>query len=331
MKYDRFSFYTTIMIPFAVLSLVALACARNEGNHQEEAGKDKELLKETFSAERGTLSDRVALIVDGHLYIMDESGAKIVSGWAYGATWSPDGQSLLIKTRGSSYVYSDLVVVSGSDWSVREYLQTDDIMYCGGADWSPDGQNIVFTGEPPDGERLGVYVANKDGTNPELVVHCACRDCCCHPSWSPDGSRIAFWGPEGVEIVEYGNPGSRRLVYPFGQKLDCPAVNVSWFPDSRRLLISERLRILILDLTDDSVDTLVEISSEGATGVFWAVALSDGKHVAYRARYRTEDSGPWYNEMMFANLDDLLWKDITPSVIKSANNYQLYFDWWQAP
>jgi Tol biopolymer transport system component len=321
MDQNKLNSQKTISIVSIVLLVAVTACVGAGGTFPDEM----------FSTELGTLEDRVALIVDSRLYILDAKRVKEVDGWIYDAAWSPDGDALLVEmgTGGGSgsTIYSDLVVVSGRNWSAKEYLQTD-VMYFGGADWSPDGQNIVFSGRPPDGERLGVYVANKDGTNLELVDG---YGECCHPTWSPDGSRIAFWGPEGVEIVEPDDPGSLQLVYPLDKQSSCSIKNVSWFPDSRRLLISERLRILILDMGDDSVDILLEVDSEGAAGWFWAVALPDGKHVAYRAMYRTEEFGPWSSTMMLANLDELVWRDITPSVVESENTGLPYFDWWRSP
>ncbi len=52
---------------------------------------------------------------------------------------------------------------------------------------SPDGQQIAFDSDR-DGER-GIYVANVDGTNVKRVSGPGYGAI---PSWSPDGTRLAF-------------------------------------------------------------------------------------------------------------------------------------------
>jgi hypothetical protein len=49
----------------------------------------------------------------------------------YGVAWSPDGDALLVslKQSGSNPLY-DLVMISGRDWSNREYVQQDIVDTC---------------------------------------------------------------------------------------------------------------------------------------------------------------------------------------------------------
>ncbi len=65
-----------------------------------------------------------------------------------------------------------------------------------GVSWSPDGSKIAFSGYPPTG-KVGegvpqIYVINSDGTGITQLTFDTTSGS--HgPSWSPDGTKIAFW------------------------------------------------------------------------------------------------------------------------------------------
>lgn len=63
------------------------------------------------------------------------------------------------------------------------------------AEWSADGNRIAFESGPTGTAALGfafndIWVMNADGSEPKRLTGAAGRDG--HPSWSPDGDRIAF-------------------------------------------------------------------------------------------------------------------------------------------
>ena len=61
-----------------------------------------------------------------------------------------------------------------------------------GGSWSPDGTTIVFSRAAKDAS--GIYTMNADGTHVRRVVPLSIDETEQHPSWSPDGSRVAFTG-----------------------------------------------------------------------------------------------------------------------------------------
>jgi Tol biopolymer transport system component len=72
-------------------------------------------------------------------------------------------------------------------------------------------------------------VISADGTGKRLLTDG--REWIDEPSWSPDGTRIAFDCPGGICLMTPTHPGSRRIVAPGGS---APA----WAPDGNRIVFT---------------------------------------------------------------------------------------------
>lgn len=118
---------------------------------------------------------------------------------------------------------------------------------------SPDGSRIAFDSDR-DGTR-GIFVAATDGSG---AVRISGPGYAAVPSWSPDGTRLAFvraeadaprvWNlwtsaPDGSQI-------QRRTHHTVGQ-----AWGASWFPDGLRVAYSVETRLVILDLQSGRTTT----------------------------------------------------------------------------
>jgi Tol biopolymer transport system component len=111
---------------------------------------------------------------------------------------------------------------------------------------SPDGELIAYDSDR-DGVR-GVYVANADGTNPHRISG---DGYAVVPSWSPDGTRVAFVRAEAnrprvwnVWLADLESGHFQRITdHPVGQPW-----GASWFPDGRRLAYSIEDRLMVADL-----------------------------------------------------------------------------------
>lgn len=111
---------------------------------------------------------------------------------------------------------------------------------------SPDGTRIAFDSDR-DGER-GVYVADADGRNVKRVTG---EGFAAVPSWSPDGSSLAFVRAEpdrprvwNLWTVDLDSGATRRLTnHPYGQPW-----GGSWFPDGKRIAYSHEDRLIVLDI-----------------------------------------------------------------------------------
>jgi cytoskeletal protein RodZ len=111
---------------------------------------------------------------------------------------------------------------------------------------SPDGASIAF-----DSDREGtraVFVADADGRNVRRVSGDGFGAV---PSWSPDGSRLAFVKGEDRDprvwnlwMAELGSGKLERLTsYPFGQPW-----GGSWFPDGSRIAYSHETELVVMNL-----------------------------------------------------------------------------------
>ena len=171
---------------------------------------------------------------------------------------------------------------------------------------SPDGQQIAFDSDR-DGER-GIYVANVDGTNVKRVSGPGYGAI---PSWSPDGTRLAFvrveqdqpqvWNLWTVELAtgELHRLTSRKSGQPWGG---------SWFPDGNRIAYSVDDQLVIHDLETGREKTFASprrgqmvrtpaVSPDGRRVIFqifrdgaWLLDLGDGSMRKVLADPTAEDT-----------------------------------------
>ncbi len=150
--------------------------------------------------------------------------------------WSPDGAHIAFESDRDGD--REIFVMNADGTGVRQLTDSDgeDMMPA----WSPDGTRLVFISDrdEDDGDRdreTEIYVMNSDGTNVTRLTHSDGSDV--SPTWSPDGSFLAFSSDRvgDLEIYVMNSHGTNvtRLTYSDGWD-----VLPTWSPDGRYLAFS---------------------------------------------------------------------------------------------
>ncbi len=141
--------------------------------------------------------------------------------------WSPDGRYLLFEGFQTSVVNEDVMLLDLQTGNVTNVTNTPSSYEHG--TWSPDGSKIAFVGSPipSDNDTLNnLYIINPDGSGRTLLFDPEFGATATNPTWSPDGSQIAFFcdtaptiGDNEMCIVDASDGTLVRSVKTAGFKL----------------------------------------------------------------------------------------------------------------
>ena len=144
------------------------------------------------------LSGRIVFDDFEDLFARDVDGSNVVTvagdpaGPEFDGAWSVDGESVVYRDSTRGINDDDEIAVARVDGSARRVI-TNDPANDWGPTWSPDGSTIAFNSDRDGGQLRGFLVA-PDGTNLRPMGIDAWVE---YPSYSPDGTRIAYMGHEG--------------------------------------------------------------------------------------------------------------------------------------
>jgi hypothetical protein len=173
---------------------------------------------------------------NGPLVGIHWTGPSVAAWWNLTAGNGPDrpedlGRYAIVRFTpdGSALVYPDKtghLVMSRPADGVRQVLaDCPDPDYCD-ADLSPDGRHVALA------DAKGIRIQRVGATTSELLT-VDDADFTASPSWSPDGSEIAFSTEDGV-FVAAADGSSVRPIHTFADR-SWYWVPVRWSPDGSRI------------------------------------------------------------------------------------------------
>jgi Tol biopolymer transport system component len=180
----------------------------------------------------------------GDIFTMNTDGSqqtnltRSVEGVLTGS-WSPDGRRVAFMSYHGDFD-DDLQVINPDGSGATNLTGAVQFYLLAPIQWSPDGSKIAFAALSDDVSPDDIYIINADGTQLTRLVDGGDNDPeteepssdANQPSWSPDGSQIAFtsYGGRGRGIFIMNPDGSGQRPLTSGNDTDA-----SWSPDGRKI------------------------------------------------------------------------------------------------
>jgi TolB protein len=181
-----------------------------------------------------TLTGRIVFDDFEDIYTMAADGSDLRrvttrEGAEFDGSWSPDGQWIVYRDSRRGINEDDEVYIVAADGTGVRNL-TADPANDWGPDWSPDGQWIVFNSDRGDGPMSG-WLVRPDGSGLRRIEADGWVE---YPSFSPDGTRIAFMGHAAgdydIYVADIATGTTTQLT-------DAPGSDgwSAWSPDGTRI------------------------------------------------------------------------------------------------
>jgi Tol biopolymer transport system component len=167
----------------------------------------------------------------------------------------------------------------------RERQLTSDVSSNSYPSWSPNRSRIAF--QSLRGENWEIYVMNADGSNPVNLTGSqgdpgAGFQTDQHPSWSPDGSRIAFsssrTGEGDIYVMDADGANLERVTTD-----PAPELQPAWSPDGTRIAFASVrdgwTRIFVIDADGTNETRLTDVDGAHDSHPAWS---PDGTRIAFQ-------------------------------------------------
>jgi dipeptidyl aminopeptidase/acylaminoacyl peptidase len=158
--------------------------------------------------------------------------------------WSPDGTMIAFEGVDAGIV-SDIYVMNADGSDVRQL--TDDPAYDQYPQWSPDGFTIAYDNsgdrtesDPQYSSTTDIWTVPVTGGTPTRLTTTAGPDA--HPSYSPDGNRIAYFRQDGIWVMDADGAHPHRILKVAGftprWSPDGTAIAFTTYDDSYRPFVN---------------------------------------------------------------------------------------------
>jgi hypothetical protein len=217
---------------------------------------------------------RMVFVSDNRVYAMKPDGTDkqvVLSSLPGPMAWSADRRLFLVNYAGDGA--SDLYTLD-LQTGARRLIAHDPMGYNITADFSPDGRHIVYSvHDYQDVHMLNddpyhLYIADVDGSNARPVAEGI------SPSWSPDGTRIAYFDNDRRLMVMNADGAGARTLPQAADWTQPPA----WSPDSAWLAAVDPSPMLLKVIRVDSAESRTVGEGHAQPGL---VTWTDNDHIAY--------------------------------------------------
>ncbi len=259
----------------------------------------KYITYETFTLENKTLRDLHIVSTDGRFdQVLIEHPAD-----DHRPYWTPDGSGVIFESNRSGRAGLWYVaIIAGETTGEPRFVHAAAIK--NGYGFTNDG-TYYYSEERSD---INIFLAGIDvdsgmlQTQPEVLSK-RFEAVNTSPSWSPDGSKLAYFSVRGsgnrVLIIRDAQSGEERDLRPHG--LEIGRMPPQWSPDGKTILVNGRslgssnVRLYLVDIKTDRVKHLAKIDNHKG------ILTPDGISVVHLRKF--QDGADWYNELVEENIE----------------------------
>jgi Tol biopolymer transport system component len=185
---------------------------------------------------------------------------------------------------GPSY-YQDIYLANADGTDLVNITEANDSNVFDYLSWAPDGAELAFLSDGPGG--VGIYTMDAEGSGFTYLADGT------QPTWSPDGSMIAFrrshlseqWWQWHLVVISADGTGEHIIASDLGDQGTPSWTTISWSPDSRTIAFtmwaghSEQVFVVNSDGSTLRQLTFAEdYPRDYSRGPFWS---PDGRLIAF--------------------------------------------------